>query len=240
MKHYIPNSISLINLFCGCCALVSILYGLFIEAFWFLFAGAAADFLDGMIARWLKVKSALGKELDSLADMVSFGVVPGMIIYMLLVGHDASGNVTFSLQLNAAPAFILTLFAALRLAKFNIDTRQAENFIGLPTPSCAMFTTGLMLIYHFDSFGLRDFVSNPYFLYGCVILFSYLLVSEIPMFSFKFTALKWKGNEIKFIFAAIAVSLLVLLQEAAVSFIVVIYILFTTTRYWWTRNDVKN
>lgn len=240
MKHYIPNSISLVNLFCGCCALVSILYGLFIQAFWFLFVGATADFLDGMIARWLKVKSALGKELDSLADMVTFGVVPGTIVYMLLVSNDSPDLIMLDLSLAALPAFILTLFAALRLAKFNLDTRQAENFIGLPTPSCAMFTTGLMLIYHFDSFGWRGLVSNPYFLYGCIALFSYLLVSEIPMFSFKFKVLKWKGNEIKFIFAAIAVTLLILLQEAAISFIVLVYILITTTRYWLSRNEVKN
>ena len=96
----------------------------------------------------------MGKELDSLADMVTFGVVPGTIIYMLLVSHEASNVIALELKWSAMPAFILTLFAALRLAKFNLDTRQAENFIGLPTPSCAMFTTGLMLIYHFDSFRL--------------------------------------------------------------------------------------
>ncbi len=228
MKKNIPHIITSVNLFCGCCALACIFYNQFFQAFIFLFIGAWADYLDGMVARTLKVKSLLGKQLDSLADMVSFGVVPGAIIYMLLVRGMTKNFVEFPqyLILAGLPAFLITVFAALRLAKFNIDTRQSENFIGLNTPSCTIFTVGLMLIYHYDSYGLRELVINPYLLYPTILVLSYLLIAEIPMFSFKFKEFKWAGNEIRFIFAIIALIFLIIFKEAAFSLIIVLYILF--------------
>lgn len=223
MRKHIPNFITLINLFCGCSALICILNDQFILAFWFLLIGITADYLDGLVARLLNVKSILGKELDSLADMVSFGVVPGAIFYALLqksLPHiDPS---VFSIQ--AAAGFIVTLFACLRLAKFNIDDRQTDHFIGLPTPSTTSFTVGLMLIYHFDSFGLRAFILDPYFLIACILLLSYMMVSELELFSFKLNSLKWKGNEIKFIFAALSIILLITLREVALSLIILLYL----------------
>lgn len=239
MKKHIPNFITLINLFCGCCALLSIFYGNFMQAFWFLFAAGLADFLDGMFARLLQAKSPIGKELDSLADMVSFGIAPGAIIYMLLVKGAGMEEEVAKLYFFAAPAFVLSLFAALRLAKFNIDDRQSENFIGLPTPSAAMYVVGLMLIYHFDSFGLRPLVSNPYFLYGNVVLFSFLLVSRIPMFSFKFNPFKWDGNEIKIIFAAVSIIMLFVLQEAAFSLITLLYIVLALSINFFMRKNAR-
>lgn len=228
MRKNIPHIITSINLFCGCCALACIFYSLFFQAFLFLFVGAWADYFDGMAARVLKVKSDLGKELDSLADMVSFGVVPGAIIYMLLVRGLNKNFEDYPqyLILAALPAFLITVFAALRLAKFNLDTRQSESFIGLNTPSCTIFTVGLMLIYHYDSYGLRELVISPFFLYPVIVGLSYLLIAEIPMFSFKFKDFQWAGNEIRFIFAFFALVLLILFKEAAFSLIILLYILF--------------
>lgn len=227
MKKHIPNFITLINLFCGCCAIVNVLYGHFIPAFWFLLAGGIADYMDGMVARWLAVQSPVGKELDSMADMVSFGVVPGMILYILLVKCAyPTGPLPNELVLSATPAFILSAFAGLRLANFNLDERQTDDFIGLATPSCTMFVTGLMLIYALDSFGLGHFVLQPIFLYAVIIALSFLLVAEIRMFSFKFKGLKWVGNEIRFIFAAVALLWIILFHEAAFSLIVFTYVLF--------------
>lgn len=241
MIKYIPNTITLVNLFCGCSALVCVLYGYFNNAFWFLFVGGLADYLDGMVARWLKVNSELGKELDSIADMVSFGVVPGAILYMLLNSgfHYADLQAQDSgeflkpvravlpkdLNWQALPAFIVSIFAGLRLARFNLDTRQSEDFIGMATPTMTLFVVGLMLIFHNNSFGLSSVVINPYFIFAVVILFSYLMVSELRMFSFKFKGFQWEDNEIRFIFAGIAILLLILLKEAAFAAIVLAYIL---------------
>jgi CDP-diacylglycerol---serine O-phosphatidyltransferase len=228
MKKNIPNFITLLNLFFGCCALASVLYGQFVQAFFFSFASGVADFLDGMCARILKVKSPLGQQLDSLADMVSFGVVPGAIVYMLLVkGFSGFDVLPIELTLAASPAFLITLFAAIRLGIFNIDTRQTENFIGMPTPSTAMFTVGLMLIYHYDSFGLRSLVTNPVFLYLTIPVLCWLMVAGFPMFGLKFKNLAWAGNEIRFIFAAVSLAMIILLWEASLSPIIIAYVLFS-------------
>jgi len=221
---YLPNGITLFNLFCGCVALVHVLHGAFIPAFWWLFAAGWADFADGLVARWLRVDSPVGKELDSLADMVSFGVVPGAIFYKLLAlyfGATSEQTVVYP----ALVGFVLSIFSGLRLAKFNLDPRQTEGFIGLPTPSSTIFTVGLMLIYHFDSFSWRSVVGHPYFLIPTVMILSYLLIAELPMFSFKFKRFTWQGNEIRFIFVGIALLMVVFLREAAFSFIILAYVL---------------
>ncbi|MBK8562151.1 MAG: CDP-alcohol phosphatidyltransferase family protein [Saprospiraceae bacterium] len=228
MKKNIPNIITLLNLFFGCCAIASVLYGQFVQAFWFSIASGVADYLDGTCARMLKVKSPLGQQLDSLADMVSFGVAPGAVMYMLLVKGLAGNDVLpIELTLAASPAFLITLFAAVRLANFNIDTRQTENFIGMPTPSCAIYAIGLLLVYHFDSFGFAKLVSNPIFLYLNIPVLCWLMVAGLPMFSLKFKNLAWEGNEIRFIFAAFAVVALVLLREAAFPIIIIGHVLFS-------------
>jgi len=236
MRKHIPNTITLINLFCGCCALVNVLNGYFIPAFFFLFVAGLADYGDGMIARILKVNSPLGKELDSLADMVSFGVVPGAILYTLLVkaqdGAIDAGHIWF-----AAPGFILSLFACLRLAKFNLDTRQSENFIGLNTPAATIFVSGMMLIYEMDTLGLRDFILQPWLLYGVTALLSFLLVAEIPMISFKFKGLQWKGNEPRFLFLLLGIVLLIFVKELTFSLFVLIYVLYAVTQHFLNRSS---
>lgn len=182
--------------------------------------GAVADFLDGAVARLLNVKSALGKQLDSLADMVSFGVAPGVILYSFLAGNTSEG-----LTIKALPAFLITITACFRLAKFNIDPRQSYSFMGLPTPACTLFVVGLLLIRQFDSFGWNVIIENSIFIYSCIIILSYLMISELPMFSFKFERYTWQGNEIKIIFAILSVVLLIIFREAAPSLIIIIYVL---------------
>lgn len=227
MKKHIPNTITLINLFCGCCALANIFYGQFMEAFWFSLASGIADYLDGGLARKLNVHSPLGKELDSIADMVSFGVVPGAIFYMLLMkGFKGIDVLPIQLTFAAAPAFLISVFAGLRLAMFNLDTRQSENFIGLNTPATTIFAIGLMLVFHYNSYNLAETVTNPWLLYPIIVVLCYLLVVEFPMFSFKFKNLAWKGNEIRLTFIIISIGLLLALKEVALSLIIVLYILF--------------
>ena len=222
MKQHIPNALTLLNVFCGACALVSILGGRYTEGVSFLVVCLVADFLDGFAARLLNVKSEMGKELDSLADMVSFGVVPAAILYKLLT----TATVFSFLQQSYYPllAFVITAFSCYRLAKFNLDTRQTTDFIGLNTPTNTLFFVGLLFIKinHFE--GLEDLTSSTTFLYALIPISSYLLISEIPMFSLKIKGLQWQGNEARFIFAVLAVLLLVLMREAAVALLVVLYV----------------
>jgi len=217
MRAAIPNIITLCNLAMGCLAVKFLFEGEPLLAVICSGIGLLADFLDGAVARILKVSSELGKQLDSLADMVSFGVVPGVILYYLL-----SKNVEF-----AYIGFLVTLLSAVRLGKFNLDTRQSDQFIGLPTPACTIFIIGLLLIHEFDSFGLKDFIIQPYLLIATTIIFSYLLVAEIPLFSLKFKHLKWKDNEIRFIFAASSVLLLIFLREVGLVLAILLYLILS-------------
>jgi CDP-diacylglycerol---serine O-phosphatidyltransferase len=226
MKKHIPNILTLLNLYCGCCALVCLFSTEFESATLFLLISGLCDYMDGMVARLLKVKSEFGKEVDSLADMVSFGVVPGAIVYMLLHDPQLTSDLYNPLSINylAMPAFIISAFSCYRLAKFNLDTRQTENFIGLNTPSNTMFFIGLLYIAKENIFGLSDIVLNPAFLYSLIPLSSFLLISEIPMFSMKAKGLTWKGNEMRFIFLFAAISILFWLKWAGLAFVVVVYI----------------
>lgn len=236
MKQHIPNTVTLLNLFCGCCATVAILYGQVELCMILLIAGILADYLDGAVARLLNVKSSLGKELDSLADMVSFGLLPGAIFYYLLNQNDPTGRDHLQLIWLYSPAFIITLFSALRLAKFNIDTRQTDHFLGLPTPSSTILVAGILAIYHYNSFDLSGMVIQPWFIYILVVILSWLLVSEVPMFNLKLSKFSWAGNEIKFIFAGIAIVLLILLGIAGPAVIILLYIIFNLSRYWLVKS----
>ncbi len=235
LKSQIPNFITLLNLFCGCAAIINILDQQFIAAFWFLFAAGWFDFADGLVARLLNVSSEHGKELDSLADMVSFGAVPGVIYYSLLfIGQSAAPasvpdleqfGEPISWSWYAAPGLIVVLFSALRLAKFNLDTRQTENFMGVATPTSTVFATGLLLWADQFPDSWAQYAYSPYLLYPAIISFSYLLISEHPMFSFKIKGRKWAGNETRIIFAVLALVLLAFLQTAAFPFIVGVYLI---------------
>jgi CDP-diacylglycerol--serine O-phosphatidyltransferase len=238
VKAWIPNTVTLLNLFCGCAAVICILDLRFIPAFWFLFAAGWFDFADGLVARALDVSSEHGKELDSLADMVSFGVVPAVVYYvLLLLSADPAPTIapdillptdelttTVSWDWAAAPALLVALFSALRLAKFNLDTRQTENFMGVATPTSTVYAVGLMLIVATRP-EWAPYVLSPWLLYPSILLFSYLLVSEHPMFSFKLKGFGWAGNETRYIFAGAAIVLFLLLWMAAFPFIVAVYLL---------------
>lgn len=229
MKH-LPNALTLANLFCGCCALLNILYWQFDTAAWCIAGSFLFDYADGMAARALGVSSPLGKELDSLADVVSFGVVPGALLYQLINGGTTAEELLSgisglgqSVQIKALPAFVLTAFSALRLAKFNLDTRQANYFIGLSTPACTVFVLGLALAAQHDRFGWAATLGNKNLLYGIIALLSWLLVSEIPMFGMKVK--KGMGNNLLLLgFLLLFGGLFVFLKELAFSAIIICYI----------------
>lgn len=222
----LPNLFTLFNLFCGCCSIVSLKNGYYVDAVGWLIASGIADFLDGLLARAMGISGPLGKELDSLADMVSFGVAPGVIFHELLVMSFPDAPV-YGLNLYAAPAFILTCFACLRLAKFNLDTRQSDSFMGLNTPAMTIFTIGILLIFHWNSFGIGVNIIQPIILFSLIAILSYLLISEIPMFAFKVKNLSWEGNEFRFSFLLLAILQLIFLREAGLCTAIITYMLFS-------------
>ncbi len=183
-----------------------------------IWVAAVFDFFDGFAARMLKVSSPIGKELDSLADMVTFGVLPSLIIYQMMSFHIAGIWLYIP--------FSIALFSALRLAKFNTDSRQTEQFIGLPTPACAFFVSALPFIANENLLGIGEMLNGPVLASTSLIL-SVLLVLEIPLFSLKFKDLKWENNSIRFIFAAFSLILLVLFKIAAIPLIVILYLVLS-------------
>ena len=222
----LPNLLTLTNLLLGCASLLFLFTGAYDMVLYCLIGAAVADVFDGLAARALNIKSELGKELDSIADMVSFGLVPGAIFYVLLLAGEQGGTfqeLVFSWR--AFPAFLLTAFSGLRLAKFNLDTRQSEEFLGLPTPSATFFTLGLLVIHANNTFGMGQLILQPWCLYLLLALLSWLLVSEIPLFSLKGKNLQWSENKLRLTFLAVAVLLLILYQAAAFVPIIIIYVL---------------
>ena len=215
MIKHIPNLLTLTNLFAGGCAIVCVFAEQPMLAVGLLVVSLIADFFDGFAARKLGVAGELGVQLDSLADMVSFGVVPSMMIYKMLASNDDQ-----MFFVPALPALLIAVFSGYRLAKFNIDTRQTTSFIGLNTPTNTIFFVGLWLVFQQDTFGLRQTVSNPSFLYLSIAIFSYLLIAEIPMFSFK----KGFKDKILLVFLILSVILLAIFKFLGISLAVLLYI----------------
>ena len=224
MKRHLPNALTCLNLLCGCLALTFIFQGELVTGAYFVGIAAVADFFDGLLARALRVSSPIGKDLDSLADMVSFGVVPGVIMFKLLSHAAEYGGIAAWLPY---ASFIITIFSALRLAKFNNDTRQTTSFIGLPTPACTLVVASLPLILAQDSFDLKNIILNPWLLIGLTILLSGLLVAELPLFALKFKNLRWRGNRRRFIFVALALVLVLTLHAAGIPLAVLLYVLLS-------------
>ncbi|MDR1004586.1 MAG: CDP-diacylglycerol--serine O-phosphatidyltransferase [Prevotellaceae bacterium] len=224
ITRHIPNTLTCLNLTSGCIACLMAFGYRYELAFLFIVIGATFDFFDGMMARLLKAYSNIGKDLDSLADMVSFGVAPSLIVYSLLREMTASCAAGTFCSLLPYSAFLIAVFSALRLAKFNNDTRQTNSFIGLPVPADALFWASVAV-------GAHDLLMHPRFLpvylLAVVILFSGLLVSEIPMFSLKFKNLGWKDNKLRFLFLLVCIPLLVGLRTAGFAAIIVWYILLS-------------
>ena len=227
MKNHLPNAVTCLNLFAGCLAITRVFAGNLELAAYLVGLAAAFDFADGLLARALHASSPIGKDLDSLADMVSFGVVPGAIAFSLLQqalpAHGLPGWLAYL-------GFFITIFSALRLAKFNNDTRQTTSFIGLPTPACTLVVASLPLILAYDGFGLTNFILNPWVLLGLAVLLSGLLVAEIPLFALKFKYLSWQDNSLRFVFLLLAIGLLLGLQAAAIPLIVLLYVLLSVLR----------
>ncbi len=196
----IPNIITCLNLISGCIATYWAFQGDYRMALLFIVIGAVFDFFDGMVARLLHVSSPIGKELDSLADDITFGFAPSAIIFSYLSQFSILNS-----QLMPFLAFILAAFSALRLAKFNLDERQALGFIGLPTPANALFWGALIGGLHGYEI---TFEGMEWCIIAGVFISSYLLISEIPMFALKFKTWGWKGNEIKYIFLLTCIPML--------------------------------
>ena len=224
----LANFLTLINLFSGCMAVVfAFNYQMELVPYCVVIS-LVADFFDGFAARLTKNSTDIGKQLDSLADVVSFGVVPGVVLFELLFKKFESGGVYYPVDriyLYSAPAFLIPLFSALRLAKFNVDTRQTDSFIGLATPAMSIFVIGYELAFLHNSFGLAPFLFDEKLIYVVILALCGLMIAEIPMFSLKFKNYGWKGNEVVYLFIILSGILLVTLKFAAIALIIILYIL---------------
>lgn len=216
MKKHIPNLITSLNLFSGCIGILFVLKGDYTNAFYCVIASGIFDFFDGFVARLLHVKSVIGKELDSLADVISFGLQPAMLMYMMLKETTSNEYLPFV-------GFLIAVFSALRLAKFNVDERQTSDFIGVNTPMNTFFIFSLPFIG--EAYG--EFIYTPYVLIAVTIITSLLLVSEMKLFSMKLSSLAWVDNKYKYIFLMMTVALLVLLKLTAIPIIFVLYMVFS-------------
>lgn len=206
IKKHIPNTITSCNLISGCIATTYAFNGDPKMALLWIIMGAVFDFFDGMSARLLKVSSPIGKELDSLADDITFGVAPSTIIYWQLSNLEYPAFLESVSDFIPYIAFVMAAFSALRLAKFNLDERQTTSFIGLPTPANALFWGSLLVA---NPSWLESYSWSAFLIIAMMLLSSYLLISELPMFALKFKQWSWKGNEIKYIFAVLSLLILV-------------------------------
>ncbi len=219
MFRHLPNILTLCNLLCGCAGLVAVSDGNLSLAAYLIWAAAAFDFADGLAARALSAYSPIGGDLDSLADMVSFGALPGFIMFEMI-----AGNVESEWALLAYLGFSLAVFSALRLAMFNVDTRQKDQFIGLPVPASALLISSLPLG---DLPAFRSLVQEPLVLIGIVAMLSYLMVAPLPLLAFKFKSKSWQGNEVKYSFLIAALLLFILLKVVAIPIIIIAYVVLS-------------
>ena len=224
ITRHIPNMVTCCNLFSGCIAAVMAFQSNYEAAILFIILGAVFDFFDGMLARLLNVSGPLGKELDSLADDITFGFAPSAIVFSLFKEVQYPEFMSGITEYFPYTAFIIAAFSALRLGKFNIDPRQSSSFIGLPTPANALFWGSLVVGAH--SFLVSESF-NAIYLFILVILMSYLLVAELPMFSLKFKSLSWKDNKVSYIFLLICIPLLVVFRISGFAAIILWYILWS-------------
>jgi CDP-diacylglycerol--serine O-phosphatidyltransferase len=215
---------------------------------------AIFDFFDGFAARMLRVTSPIGKDLDSLADMVTFGVVPGIMMFKLidhsLVQSFYKGSPEEWIVNHPLPpvygylhfiALIIVVFSALRLAKFNNDTRQTSSFIGLPTPANAIFICSFPLILAYgDSALASDIITNPYFLVITSVILSFFLVAEIPLFALKFRTFSWNGNRTRYIFLMISLVLLILFRFTGIPLIILLYVLMSINSNYFAKRKERS
>lgn len=225
IKNNIPNTVTCLNLFSGCIACVMAFEARYELAFAFIILSAVFDFFDGMLARLLNAPSPIGKELDSLADDVSFGVAPALMVFTFLKEPALAYPAFLTGVRDFIPylAFLIAVFSGLRLAKFNVDERQTSSFIGLPTTANAPFWGALIV-------GGKDFLLgnvNALWILLLVVIFSLLLVSELPMFSLKFKNLSWQDNKIRFIFLIVCAPLFIFLGISGFAAVIVWYLILS-------------
>ena len=223
LKH-IPNTITSMNLFCGALGVIFTFQGALDIAFYLMLAAAVCDFFDGFAARLLKAYSPVGKELDSLADNISFGLLPALMLHRGMIESGMTGFITYI-------PLVISVFAAIRLAKFNVDERQGENFLGLATPACALWCGSMIYAADYGAATFATMLNEPYFIPAASVILALLMVSEIPMFSLKVK----KGspfNRVRIYFVAMvaAISVATLILKINWSYIVFLsltcYILF--------------
>jgi CDP-diacylglycerol---serine O-phosphatidyltransferase len=215
MIRYIPNFLTCCNLLCGCFGIVFLLEGRTVPAAYFVWIACVFDFFDGFTARVLKVSSPIGKELDSLADVVSFGVLPSLVMYKM-IAESTEGPIAYA-------GFMIAAFSALRLAIFNVDETQRDSFRGLNTPANTLFITSLPLLHN----RVGDWLYQPWVLVMITVAFSLLLVSRIEIFALKFKNFTWADNKLRFTFLILSVLLLAIFQVVAIPLIILLYIVLS-------------
>ena len=223
-KKYIPNIITLLNLFCGCIAIIFVTQKNFQLAFFFVSLGIFLDFFDGFFARLFQVSSPLGLQLDSLADMVTSGLVPGFTMFVLLANFDIETPEFFPYL-----GFVITLGACYRLANFNIDVRQSDSFIGLPTPANALLILSLPLILEEDNYHfISELLTSTWFLLLLTALSTFMMNAEIALFSLKIKKLNFKDNSLQIVFLLLSILLLFFFHFLGVALVILMYVLLSS------------
>jgi len=232
---FVPSLFTSMNLVCGIIATYLSLEGKIDIAIGLMFVAAFFDFIDGFVARLLKVSGDFGKELDSLADLISFGLLPGAMLFFVqktnVIGNSGSFvNLSLIQWIFLIIPILIPVFSALRLAKFNIDERQKSEFIGLPTPANALFFAALCYSFIIQSESILNKLNNPVFISIGILIFSYLLVSEIPLFALKFSSFSWGKNKLRYIFILASVALIAIFQIPGFTGVILLYILLSLFR----------
>lgn len=237
VKNYIPNILTLGNLLCGTIATIYAIYEDFNSAAVFVLIGILLDFFDGFVARLLKVSGDLGKQLDSLADMVTSGVLPGLIMFQLINANSEISSINNEFLLNGSLfGLVLTLGACYRLAKFNLDTRQSDSFIGLPTPAMCLFVISLPLIQENSNlYVVENLLESNYFLIGITLLLTFLMNAEITLFSLKFKEYSFAKNYIKYVFIIVSILMIIGLQYIAIPLIILLYVIISVLQNYKTK-----
>ncbi|PWJ58759.1 CDP-diacylglycerol--serine O-phosphatidyltransferase [Dyadobacter jejuensis] len=232
IRKHIPNALTCSNLLCGCIGVVEAFHGNLLLSCVLIALALIFDFFDGFAARLLGVSSPIGRDLDSLADMVTFGLLPSIIVFQLLMKSIPELRDIWM----AYPAFTIAIFSALRLAKFNNDPRQSQGFIGLPTPANGILIASLPIILESASPEVSAFILNTRNLLLFTGLMSYLLVAEIPLIALKFKSFGWSTNQARYLLIGGSALLLILLQVQAIPIIILYYLLLSL----WNNTIKKN
>lgn len=227
LKQHIPNAITCGNLVSGCLSILFLTHNMPVKAAIMIFVAGLFDFLDGFAARLLHAHSPIGADLDSLSDVVSFGVAPGFIMYWLMSrSFDLPQWCIAGINVLPCLAFLLPVFSSIRLAKFNIDSTQKTTFRGIPAPGMAIFIASLPLalsqVHH-----LKDGVLSYWACLGIALIFSFMMVSRLRFFSFKMKSAKWNGNEVRWIFLLVTITSFVIFKWISLPFVMMFYVLLS-------------